>query len=104
VCKSGASVREVHQEDEETFLGAVGDNLWMVDLKVNSQPVEFCIDTGAEVTVIPERVYQNSEPYEVLVATSSWYEVDSQQKLKAQGRRSFRHQGPPQTAFGETSY
>jgi hypothetical protein len=58
VCKSGASIRELHQEDEETFLGAVGENPWMVDLKVNSQSVEFCIVTGAEVTIIPERVYQ----------------------------------------------
>ena len=39
------------------FLGAVGENPWTVNLALNGQSVEFCIDTGAEVTVIPERIY-----------------------------------------------
>ena len=40
------------------FLVAVGENPWTVNLALNGQSVEFCIDTGAEVTVIPERIYR----------------------------------------------
>ena len=46
------------EENTDTFLGAVGENPWVVNLRLNGQSVKFCIDTGAEVTVIPEQVYQ----------------------------------------------
>lgn len=43
------------------FLGAVGDPLdakpWMVSIVMNKEPVEFKIDTGADVTVVPEAVF-----------------------------------------------
>ena len=50
--------------EEETFLGTVNSAnaigasaLWLVKVKVNGEDVEFKVDTGADVTVIPERIY-----------------------------------------------
>ena len=51
---------EVQQEEQEAFLGLVQDsehaNPWVVTLLVNGKPLEFKIDTGADVTVIPKSV------------------------------------------------
>ena len=66
MCRSSKKVGEVHQEnpaeqysDGEAFLGAVGtdnDNPWIVPLQVMNEVVDFHIDTGAEVSVIPDLV------------------------------------------------
>ena len=53
---SGLQYRKLSQENNE-FMGALSDKKqlteqWEVILKVNSRPVKFHIDTGAEVTVI----------------------------------------------------
>ena len=55
VCRGDTRVRGVHQDQEETppstdestdtFLGAVGENPWVVNLRLNGQSVKFCIDT-----------------------------------------------------------
>lgn len=67
VCRSAkvASVQQHSQEDDSdddsVFLGGVSSNVgspWRMTLQLNSHPVEFCIDTGAEVTVIPEHTYE----------------------------------------------
>ncbi|KAJ8377185.1 hypothetical protein SKAU_G00077650 [Synaphobranchus kaupii] len=61
VCKSAKAVHEVQEEDEEQFLGSVsaeeGDP-WMVDIDISDRQVQFKIDTGADVTVIPHTVFR----------------------------------------------
>ncbi len=64
------SQREEHQEHDpyDAFMGAVEEpgpgssdsNPWMVTLEVNGNPVKFCIDTGAEVTVISEQIHEKA--------------------------------------------
>ena len=37
---------------------AIGANaLWLVKVKLNGDDIEFKVDTGADVTVIPEQLY-----------------------------------------------
>ena len=47
------------QQDDSFYLGVVSDNKepWSVTLRLNGRPTDFCIDTGAEVTVISEKSY-----------------------------------------------
>ena len=66
MCRSADSVSFVHTEERdetEAFLGAVWDtehhNPWITSLLVNGKPVEFKIDTGADVTVMPKRVFDS---------------------------------------------
>ena len=49
--------------NEELLLGTIKlisthskDNLWMVELLLNGKPVQFKIDTGADVTTISEEI------------------------------------------------
>ena len=71
VCK-GKSVSVVQEEssedsDRDVFLGEVSSKLnnnqskWHVSLTLGSKSVKFKIDTGADVTVIPESVYNDAE-------------------------------------------
>ena len=67
MCRS-AKVAGLHQKpceddtnDSDAFMGGVSSNngsSWMITLQLNGNSVEFCIDTGAEVTVIPEHIYR----------------------------------------------
>ena len=42
-------------------MGAVGErNPWVVTLKLNGTLVKFCIDTGAEVTMISEQIHNHA--------------------------------------------
>ena len=59
VCRS-AKVSGVTTESEEpsAFLGSLGkasENPWTVTLQLDNSPVIFCIDTGAEVTVMSDK-------------------------------------------------
>ena len=62
-CRSQAKVDMV-EEGSDSFLGAVcsHDNTttspWVVTVWLNDTPVQFQIDTGAEVTVIPTGLYE----------------------------------------------
>ena len=68
ICRSSVTVRGVQAShppsSEENFLGVVtstnttNDNPWIVTLQMNSIPVQFHIDTGAEVTVINDTVHK----------------------------------------------
>ena len=53
------------KEEEDAFLGVVSSNKsidsWMVNLYLNKQSLDFKIDTGADVTVIPTSVYRKSK-------------------------------------------
>ena len=49
--------------NEEPFLGTIEiisthskDNQWMVELMLNGKPVQFKIDTGADVTTISKEI------------------------------------------------
>ena len=69
VCRSNKQVATVQAADDGSFLGTVtaqvqtstgkvGTDPWMVDLLLNGSPVQFKIDTGADVTVLPESTFQ----------------------------------------------
>lgn len=73
VCRTKKSVREVvaeppePQQSQPYFLGAVSKaepttEQWDVELLVGSTPVNFKIDTGADVTVISEVTYHSLTP------------------------------------------
>ena len=72
VSNSSQSVGEI--EEDYIFLGAIGternEDIWSVDLTLNNSLVHFKIDTGAEVTVIPERVYKKMKPTPTLICSS----------------------------------
>ena len=55
------SIINTVQTEEEAFLGTVSEGgtnrPWMIELKLNKHPILFKIDTGADVTVIPQNVY-----------------------------------------------
>ena len=58
--QSQAGVGVVEESADVPFLGAVsrdGDNSWLIRLQLNNKHVQFQIDSGAEVTVIPEKVF-----------------------------------------------
>ena len=72
MCKSNKRIGGVHEEfpmtgtneydSDECFLGAVGtdgSNSWQVSLQLNGTPTEFQIDTGAEASIISERIYKD---------------------------------------------
>ena len=48
------------------FLGEIGteptDSFWSVEITLNDSSVRFQIDTGADVSVIPERIYKTLQP------------------------------------------
>ena len=57
----------VQAEQDDVFLGTVqaetstvtaGDDPWIITLSLNDLPVEFKIDTGADVSVVPEETFQ----------------------------------------------
>ena len=65
MCRSQRNVQSViaTNSDEESFLGVVHSEMatvnetvdpWMTKIMLNGQEIEFKIDTGADVTVIPE--------------------------------------------------
>ena len=67
MCRSPRKVGEVHQDSsseidhDDVFLGAVGtaaENPWSVTLQLNGEPVEFQIDTGAEVSIISDQLHK----------------------------------------------
>ena len=69
MCRSTKTVAEVNQQEEsELFLGEVhidhlkaDNNQWKVDIMVNDQLVNFKIDSGADVSVLPAHTYEKLE-------------------------------------------
>lgn len=62
VCKSSKTVHVVEtdcNDDAPLFLGSVDAGLdpWYADLTVRNHKVRFKIDTGADVSVIPAKIY-----------------------------------------------
>ena len=69
VCRSAAKVRGVNtssepeKDPENSKLGTVGadssrDDTWTITLTLQGKPVTLHLDTGAEVTVIPEKMWR----------------------------------------------
>ena len=59
VCRYPVRVGEVQEDTSDVFLGNIsgtGRDPWKVDVQLGGQTVTFHIDTGAEVTVIPQRI------------------------------------------------
>ena len=53
------------QPEEDTFLGAIdtvtgSSNPWTTDILLNGESLQFKVDTGADVTVIPVRSYSEN--------------------------------------------
>jgi len=57
---------EVEEEDGNLFLGKIGTEtnniIWSVDLLMVNSQVRFKIDTGTDVTVIPDKIYEVLRP------------------------------------------
>ena len=88
VCKSIGEVCE--EEEEEFFMGSVHidelesqDNYWNVELEFQGVPVNCKIDTGADVTVVPEHVFKKTGCKRM--ETNARLSGPSQQKLKVCG-------------------
>lgn len=64
VCRLISSVNELAEDTDGLFLGEVssGEDPWMADIGLQGRKVTFKIDTGADVTAIPETVYKNTMP------------------------------------------
>lgn len=64
VCKSAkvSNIEKDTGENSDLFLGAVTETKssqpWTVKISVNDKEIEFCLDTGAEVTAISERTHR----------------------------------------------
>lgn len=52
----------VDKNSTDVFMGTVDGRqpsiLWNIQIKVNSKPLDFCIDTAAEVSVISQQVHK----------------------------------------------
>ena len=65
MCRSKVSrnVSVVESADQDAFIGVVQDsehaNPWVITLAVNGKPLKFKIDTGADVSVIPHKVFKS---------------------------------------------
>ena len=67
MCRSAQSIRLIAADQEEVFIASIdeqlaivdaGDNPWVVTISINGSPVEFKIDTGADVSVISDTTYK----------------------------------------------
>ena len=75
MCHTGRTVGTINKESEDDmFLGTVNASAdtvsstgspWVVDLTLNGHPVQFKIDTGADVTVIGETEYNKARDGEL---------------------------------------
>ena len=63
MCCTGKTVGTIEREEGDIFLGTVNASAdtvsvtvspWVIDLTLNGQPLQFKIDTGADVTAIEE--------------------------------------------------
>ena len=68
VCRSVTKFATIQTDtvNKEPFLGTIEitsthskDNQWMIELLLNGKPVQFKIDTGADVTAISEEYSRN---------------------------------------------
>ena len=91
-CKTKAKVQEIEIEDDQPlFLGEVsGDKTaWKASIVLNDRQMEFKLDSGADVCVIPEkdfdRLGQNSKP-PILTKSSKTLYGPCRYKLSCKGK------------------
>ena len=70
LCRSTVSVNQLNANSQEqfeadSFLGAIdtvtdSSKPWIADILVNGELIQFKVDTGADVTVIPEKYYSEN--------------------------------------------
>ena len=74
VCRSARRVNEITGHDDvkpattPTFFGRIGELSveahpgpgWYIQLCAGEEKVQWCIDTGAQVSITPKQVYQSS--------------------------------------------
>ena len=70
VCRSSLAICEVLQNDQlgedDCFVGGVRHKLtstdqgWHIKLKVGSQELTWCIDPGAQVSVMPDHIFKST--------------------------------------------
>ena len=86
VCKT-KTVAEI--DEEYAFLGEIetenDNNIWSAKLKVNNCSVSFKIDTGADVTVIPDTIYSALRPVPPLEKSPKILCGPANTKLPVQG-------------------
>ncbi|XP_048586199.1 uncharacterized protein LOC116611839 [Nematostella vectensis] len=85
MCRSEKSVREV-SDNSEPSLGTIDveeltTDCWNVDVTLEGIPVSFKLDTGADVTVIPEQIFKKTG----CKRSNTRLTGPGQQKLKVQG-------------------
>ena len=84
------SVHELADEEEVPFLGTVSlsklttPNPWRIKANISSKELEFKIDSGADVTAIPEKVY--SEDLGLLVPSKGELKGPSKIPIKVTGK------------------
>ena len=68
MCRSVTNLATIRTDtvNKEPFLGTIEimsthskDNQWMIELLLNGKPVQFKIDTGADVSAISEEYSRN---------------------------------------------
>lgn len=59
VCRLASTVNELAEDTDGLFLGEVssGEKPWMAEIGLKGSKMTFKIDTGTDVTAIPEQVY-----------------------------------------------
>ena len=73
MCRNPPRVNTIQQE---AFLGEVKakkDSQWMVELLLNGSPVSFKVDTGADMTVVPEKTFKSIKGSELRPAETALY-------------------------------
>ena len=90
------TVRNTHHTDEvqeEFFLDSISNNdsgAWFKDVMVDSTPLAFKIDTGADVSILPYTAYQRYFSSKVLFPVTSILRVPGGSKLEILGRMKCR--------------
>jgi hypothetical protein len=77
ICKSRSTVREVK---DYSFLGEINSNdsePWIINLKVKDTDIQFKIDTGADLSVVPEYVFKKSDVKNVDTVQEQYSELFS---------------------------
>ena len=106
MCRTQGAVQAVESAesaaDDEAFMGMVRQsqesNPWSITLSVNGTPVEFKIDTGADVTVIPTSILRSIPDATLKPATKVLSGASSKTlKVKGQFTATLKYQGKEAT-------
>ncbi|XP_033730104.1 uncharacterized protein K02A2.6-like [Pecten maximus] len=86
-CRTTLSEIEQYKDDGYQFLGSIDDSSkpWTVSLCMDGLPVEFKIDTGADVTAIPEVTFNKLKGLE-LEKTSKLLQGPGKNRLRVLGK------------------